>query len=224
MDFYVEQRVLDLGVKICFAEVRGLDNRRLTDAWLARRDLVQRELAERYRGIDIHADPILEGFNILHDHAGVRRKHNVPASVTLIKLLEKRGPSSPINQVVDIYNTVSLASKLALGAHDTDRTSGDVTLRITDGTERYVPLGETEPVPVAAGEYSYCDDEEVLCRLEVRQVNKTAVNEDTTNVWFIVQGNEATTAEYVVTTAQQLVEQVTTYCGGTGAYRLPETI
>ena len=84
-----------------------------------------------------------------------------------------------INTAVDIYNLLSLESKLALGAHNIDKVDGNVTLRFTDGTERFVPLGQTEPVPVAPHEYCYCDDSnEVLCRLEIRQVNKTAGGRD----------------------------------------------
>ncbi len=33
----------------------------------------------------------------------------------------------------------------------------DITLRFTNGTEKFVPLGQSEPVPVAPHEYCYCD-------------------------------------------------------------------
>ena len=119
---------------------------------------------------------------------------------------------------------VSMETRLALGAHDLDRVVGDVTLRITDGSERYVPLGECLPIPVAAGEYSYCDDSnEVLCRLEVRQVNKTATTPKTTRAFFIVQGNEAAPDSYVVDGAQRLVEEITRYAGGSGRVVIPQT-
>lgn len=150
MAYYVEQAVRDLGVKIVFAEVEGFDNQTDDPAWDAQREERLSELVAYWTGKDLHADPVLEGFHILHDHAHVRRKHNVPAPVTLIKLLVKRGNAPYINKVVDIYNTISMETRLALGAHDLDRVEGDVTLRITDGSELYVPLGEYLPVPPAA--------------------------------------------------------------------------
>ena len=224
MAYYVEQAVRDLGVKIVFAEVEGFDNQTDDPAWDAQREERLSELVAYWTGKDLHADPVLEGFHILHDHAHVRRKHNVPAPVTLIKLLVKRGNAPYINKVVDIYNTISMETRLALGAHDLDRVEGDVTLRITDGSELYVPLGEYLPVPSAAGEYSYCDDSnEVLCRLEVRQVNKTAITPRTTRAFFIVQGNEATPDSYVVVAAQRLVEEITHYAGGSGRVVIPQT-
>jgi DNA/RNA-binding domain of Phe-tRNA-synthetase-like protein len=103
-----------------------------------------------------------------------------------------------------------------------DRVEGDFTLRFTDGTERFVPIGQTEPVPVAPHEYSYCDDaNEVLCRLEIRQVEKTKVDEDATNVCYIVQGNKATTDSLLLETAQRIVDLTVKYCGGRGEVIVP---
>ena len=79
-----------------------------------------------------------------------------------------------------------MESKLALGAHDIDQVDGNVTLRFTDGTERFVPIGQSEAVPNNPHEYSYCDDaNDVLCRLEIRQVEKTKVDEHTKNVFYM---------------------------------------
>lgn len=225
MEYYARQDVLDTGLKIVFAQVEGFDNTKPSESWLARRAELLPQLVETYRDYDVKADPILEGFNILHDRAGVKRRKNVPAPTNLIKLLKKRGDVAFINTVVDIYNFVSIESKLSLGAHDMNRIDGNFTLRFTDGTERFVPLGQTEPVPVGPHEYCYCDDaNEVLCRLEVRQVNKTAVDEQTTRAAFIVQGNEATTDAYVEQTAERLVAEITRYCGGEGRVVHPQII
>ena len=225
MNFKVEKAVLDSGVKIVFAVIDGIDNQRNDEVWHAYRTKRIAELYEEYKGLDIHTDPVLEGFNILHDNVGVKRRKNIPASENLIKLLVKRQEVFYINQAVDIYNLISLESKLALGAHNIDKTDGDVTLRFTDGTERYVPLGQNEPTPVAPHEYCYCDDSnEVLCRLEIRQVNKTAVDENATNIFYIVQGNAETPDELLTETAQRIINTTTRYCGGTGHIVVPEVV
>ena len=217
MKFYVQRAVLDAGVKILFAAVYGMDNHREDPEWAAYRDQRLRELYDEYAELDIHADPILEGFNLLHDKTGVKRRKNIPASENLIRLLKKNQGMFFINQAVDIYNLISLESKLALGAHSIDRVEGDFTLRFTDGTERFVPIGQTEPIPVAAHEYCYCDDaNEVLCRLEVRQVEKTKVEESARNIFYIIQGNEATPDELLHEIAQKIIDLTTKYCGGTG--------
>ena len=223
--FSVEQAVLDLGVKIVFPVVKGLDNTKLNPEWEALRKERIRLLLEEYREIDFHADPILEGFNLLHDRSGVKRRKNIPASENLIRLLKKNEDVYLINQAVDIYNIISMESKLALGAHDIDRVDGNVTLRFTDGSERFVPIGQEEPVPVNKHEYSYCDDaHEVLCRLEIRQVEKTKVDENSHNVFYIVQGNEATPDELLMSTAQKIVDETVKYCGGKGRIIVPDIL
>ena len=225
MEFFVQQAVLDAGVKILFAVVRDIDNHGEDPAWAAYREARLQALYDAYADLDVHADPILEGFNILHDKTGVKRRKNIPASENLIKLLKKNHGMFYINQAVDIYNLISLESKLALGAHNIDRVDGNVTLRFTDGTERFVPIGQSEPVPVAAHEYSYCDDaNEVLCRLEIRQVEKTKVDEDARNIFYIVQGNEATPDALLRETAQQIIDLTNQYCGGTGEIIVPGVI
>ena len=225
MEFKVEKAVLDAGVKIVFVVIRGLDNSKENVEWHAHREVLLNNLLERYKDIDVHKDPILEGFNLLHDHIGVKRRKNIPASENLIKLLQKHSSLTYINKVVDIYNLISLDSKLALGAHNIDRVSGNVTLRFTDGTERFVPLGQTEPVAINPHEYSYIDDSnEVLCRLEIRQVQKTLVDETARNVFYIVQGNDATSDELLHQTAQKIIDLTTQYCGGVGEIIIPTVV
>ena len=225
MEFKVEKAVLDAGVKIVFVVIQGLDNSKESYEWHAHREVLLNDLLERYKDIDVHQDPILEGFNLLHDHTGVKRRKNIPASENLIKLLQKHGSLTYINKVVDIYNLISLDSKLALGAHNIDRVSGNVTLRFTDGTERFVPLGQTESVAINPHEYSYIDDSnEVLCRLEIRQVQKTLVDETARNVFYIVQGNDATSDELLHQTAQKIIDLTTQYCGGVGEIIIPTVV
>lgn len=222
MDFYVENKVLEIGVKILFVVVRNIDNRTVSQEWQVYREKRLNELLEEYRSIDVHTDPILEGFNILHDKSGVKRRKNIPASENLIKLLVKHEGMPFINQAVDIYNIISLESKLALGAHDIDKVDGNVTLRFTDGTEKFQPIGQAEPGLSNPHEYSYCDDaNEVLCRLEVRQVEKTKVTEDARNIFYIVQGNAATPDNLLQETAGRIIEMTTRYCGGTGEVIIP---
>ena len=225
MEFRVAKDVLDAGVKILFDVIEGIDNATPSVEWNSFRNEKIKELLVRYQDLDVHQDPILEGYNILHDNTGVRRRKNIPASENLIKLLRKHGGMSPINKAVDIYNIVSMDTKLALGAHNIDKVDGNVTLRFTDGTEHFQPIGADSPIPIAAHEYSYIDDSnEVLCRLEIRQVLKTLVTEETKNIFYIVQGNAATSEEYLREGAQQIIDLTTKFCGGRGRIVVPTVI
>lgn len=215
--FNVTQEVLDLGVKVKAVVIEGIDNTTISPEYLAYRKEAIQQLQKKYEGINAKQEPIVQGFYTLHDQVGVRRRKNPPASETLIKLLQKRNDLPSINKLVDIYNIISTDTELALGAHDIDKIDGNVTLRIQDGTERFIPLGSNEPQPVKAGEYSYIDDSsEIICHLEIRQVNKTLVDENSKNIYFIIQGNEVTPSSLLDETAQKLIDRVTQFCGGQG--------
>ncbi len=223
MAYYVEKAVLDAGVKTVFAEMHGIDNHGRSDLWDAFRAKEIERFYEKYKDLDVHADPIIEGFNILHDKTGVKRRKNIPSTQNLIKLLVKNHDLFYVNRLVDIYNICSLETKLSFGAHDMSKIDGDVTLRFTDGTERFQPLGQPEPKPINPHEYSYIDSSnEVLCRLEIRQVEKTSISEDSEDVLLLVLGHEDTTQEYLDQAMQDLIDMIQKYCGGFGEIVQPE--
>lgn len=214
MEYRIASDVAQIGVKAVFATITGLDNR-TAPAWAEARAARLEALRGRYEGLDPHQDPILEGYNILHDRAGVKRRKNVPSSENLIKMLLKHGDIPFINQVVDIYNVISLESRLCVAAHDLDRIDGDLTVRFSDGTERFLPLGAEEPIPMNAHEYCYCDSSnEVLCRLELRQVEKTKVDESTRNILYIIEGSQATDQQFLFAVMGQILDTTVRYCGG----------
>ena len=216
MEFFIHKEVLELGVRIKGVFIEGIDNTYEDDIYLAWRRQKTADLLQKYSGFDIKRDEILEGFYRLHEKVNVPRRKNIPASENLIKLLVKHQDLYRINKAVDIYNIISLESKLALGAHDTDLIDGNIHLRITDGSESFVPLGGTGK-PVKAGEYSYIDDAgDILCWLEIRQSEKDKVTDNTRNLFYIIQGNEKTPDELLQHTAEEIIDLTTRFCGGRG--------
>lgn len=215
MEFIVDKRVLDLGVKIKAVVIEEINNKETTaeyENW--RKEKVQK-LIKKYQDYDIKSDPIIEGFYELHQEVGVPRRKNLPASENLIRLLTKREDLISINKAVDIYNILSIESKLCLGAHDIDKVDGNVTLKITDGTEKFLPLGSEELKPVKEGEYSFVDDNnDVVCWLDIRQVDKTKVTEESKNVLYLIIGNKETKDEELEKVVNDLIELTTKFAGG----------
>ena len=158
MEYRIAQNVAEIGVKVIFATINGVDNTGRSSKWNVERTARLANLCKHYENLDVHEDSILEGYNILHDKAGVKRRKNVPSSENLIKMLLKHQNIPFINQVVDIYNVISMESRLCVAAHNLDKVEGNLTVRFSDGTETYLPLGAEQPVPMKAHEYCYCDD------------------------------------------------------------------
>ena len=172
-------------------------------------------LRQKYTPQFVKNDRLIAGFRELRKAVG-RSPRKYPCSIeSLIGCLQRRGSTPAINLVVDIYNVVSLETRLALGAHDLDRVDGSITLRFASGNEHFVPLGSSAAEPVHAGEYCYVDDGgEVLCRLDYKQCDKTKLSLSTKRCLFILQGNAKTTEEQLQQAKERLIELLVQF-GGT---------
>ena len=142
---------------------------------------------------------------------GVKRKKNTPISESLLKNFLKDEILSPSNKLIELCNIVILDSRLSIAIYDMDKIDGLVTLKQASTNISY---NFSEKRTINQGEYIYIDSKDILYRLEVNQNPKTIVNEDTTNIFVTVEGNEATSAEYIMEVASEIIDLITTYCGG----------
>ena len=117
----------------------------------------------------------------------------------------------PSNKLIELCNIVILDSRLSIAIYDMDKIDGLVTLKQASTNISY---NFSEERTINQGEYIYTDNKDILYRLEVNQNPKTIVNEDTTNIFATVEGNEATSAEYIMEVTSEIIDLITTYCGG----------
>lgn len=219
LTFSVTKEVLDLGVKIITARITGVQNTDSNVDFETYKNSELEKVKREWEGKKYKDDPVLAGFRDLHTKVGRSNRDYVASPEGLRWLFLERGRFPHINTLVDIYNLISLKSGLALGAHDIDKVQGNITLRLTKGDEIFVPLGKTDPVAVFSGEYGYVDDgNNVICRLEVLQVEPTKVTPESKDVFVIIEGNANTDTEYVRTAAKEVCELVTKYCGGSYSF------
>lgn len=217
MKFIIEKDVLDLGVKIRGVQITGVNNQHYSEELNDYINQHVQALLEKETADTIKNNEIIQGFYDLHQKVHIPRRKNLPASENLLKLLVKKQEFYKINPVVDIYNIISMETKLALGAHDIDHVGGNLSLKLTKGDENFIPLGQSEPKDVPVGVYSYIDDDQdIVCYLEIRQVDKTKITENSHHIFYIVQGNEKTSWNYIDQVAHQIIETTTYFCGGQG--------
>lgn len=163
--------------------------------------------------------PAIQGYRDLHTAVGASSKKHVSSPESLLGTLQRKGTLPRINSIVDIYNSWSIQTLVAIGAHNLDQIEQFVHLRRLTGTERFVPLGMSEPVSVQTGEYGYVDaNAEVICRMETRQVEKTKVGQNTTACFFIVQGHRGISSEEISACCAGLADSLRRFCGA-GEYR-----
>lgn len=220
--FDISGEVLSLGLRGAYLAIGHLRNRESDDAFAEYRSERLSSIRQALSPEALATDPILQGFRDLHARVGRTSKKIVASPENLLTMLLDTGTLPTINLIVDIYNLVSVKTHLALGAHDLQAVAGNVHLRLTTGAETFWPLGASKSKPIGPGEYSYIDDDnDVICRLEVRQVEKTKVTTATSECFYIVQGNAATTPEYIQAAVDELVELTRRFCGGEGRILYP---
>jgi DNA/RNA-binding domain of Phe-tRNA-synthetase-like protein len=116
------------------ADAGRLVYQRLFDATLA--ELRQRE--------PIRQEPeTIAALRRVHARYGGRSKR---VELPQLKLAQSviQGKFKSIHPVVDVYNLWSARLGLSIGAFDVDRIQGSVSLRVTNGNERFRPIGTAE--------------------------------------------------------------------------------
>lgn len=219
LTFAVKQEVLDLGVKIQTLKIDGVVNSKTNQDFIKYQNQEIQSLKKYWLKNQIENDQTLKGFRDLHIKVGRSNRKFVSSPESLIWLLKEKGRFPQINTLVDIYNLISLKYKLALGAHDVNKIIGNVTLKLTDGTEKFISLQSHQHENIFHGEYGYIDSgNNVICRLEVIQCEETKVTTDIKDVFFIIQGNSETSAGYIETATKELIELTTKFCNGKVTY------
>ncbi len=215
LSFTATKEVLDLGVKIITARITGVQNADSNAEFEFFKNVELEKIKGTWAGKDYKDDSVLAGFRDLHTKVGRSNRDYVASPEALRRSFLERDRFSHINLIVDIYNLVSLKTGLALGAHDIDKVQGNITLRLTKGDEKFVPLGKTEAAAIFPGEYGYVDDgNNVICRLEVLQVEPTKITLDAKDIFLIIEGNANTPAEHVKQAADEVCRLISRYCGG----------
>jgi len=216
MSFVVSKEVLNLGMNVAIVVVKNMKNKKENQEFNIYKNEMLSKIRTNLSEDIINNDDTLKGFWKLHERVGKTSKKDISSPENLLNMLLSNGDIPSINLIVDIYNLVSVKTKLALGAHDLDKITGNVSLRLTNGDENFLPIGYSKPKPISKGEYSYIDDNnDILCRMEVRQVEKTKVTEETSSCTYIIQGNENTDNKQIKIAVDMLIDLTIKYCGGT---------
>ena len=99
---------------------------------------------------------------------------------------------------------------LSIGAFDVGKIRGTIAVRITNGNERFQPLGANQSEKlVEPGGFAYIDDSgEVLCWLDVRQGESTKLTADTRRVVVLIEGVPPLTADELHTYGKQIADSL----------------
>jgi DNA/RNA-binding domain of Phe-tRNA-synthetase-like protein len=155
-----------------------------------------KEIRQKYSKGDWKNTPIFRGYINLHDQYSMTK--GIPASSEiLIDLILQAGSIPNINTFVNIYNVISAFTGLSMGAHDIDRLKGTPELRIIEKDSAFTVIGARGKDIARKGEYGYVDAAGVICRMDIKQCERTKITENTRHVLTIFQGHENLDVEYL---------------------------
>jgi methionyl-tRNA synthetase len=118
-------------------------------------------------------------------------KDVVSSSQTLVESIKEKGKIPNINTLVDIYNAVSALTGVSIGVHDLSEIKGDVRLEILEKDQLIKTIRKKDRIFAKKGEYAYLDEQGIICRLDIKQSDRTKISNKTTNAFVIMQGHQA---------------------------------
>jgi DNA/RNA-binding domain of Phe-tRNA-synthetase-like protein len=208
VDLLISQAVLDKGINVVMASFTGA-NIVNKNAALER---LKKEKIQKIVTSNLSDNQILKEYVRLQQEAGIADPK--PPAQWLIEIIQANQRLPNINTVVDSYNIVSAETGLAIGAHDLNSITGSIRFAITNGNEKYTPLGATFEEKVNQGEYACMDDEKILCRLDKKQCAETKITKDTKEFMVYVQGNRFVSCKALQTALDEVGKNITAFCGG----------
>lgn len=223
MRFVIAPEVFDMFPNACFGLVvaTGVQNSLPNPE-------VARLLAESVEAIRLRfaeqspeEEPALAIWREAFRTMGQNPRRTLASVDALVSRVAKGNAVPSISPVVDLVNTVSLTHLLPLGAHDIDRLSGDMQVRLSRASDRFTPFGATESESVPPGEIVYADDSEVRTRMWVwRQGERAKTFPESSTLFFPIDSPDcsvngdavrAATAELADLVARLLGGQTQTY-------------
>ena len=207
-------KIIELGLFSEVSIIKTVNNEIKTKEFENEKRMLFHKMFEDYSSFSFEDDGILQGYRAARNKLESPGNKFAPSPEKLIKLLLKRSSLPSINLLVDICNSISLESRLSIGIHQLDKIGRNLTLRLTQGDELFIPLGSKKPDKIKKGEFAYIDgNNNILCRYDSVQCDRTKVSETTNSVVVIVQGNMNTTQEYVDNAMEKILIQIEKYTG-----------
>lgn len=157
------------------------------------------------------SNPHIAAWREVYGSFGVKPS-KYPCSVEALLSRVLRGQDLPeINEVVDIYNRISLKYVLPVGGEDWDKLTSDLTLTFATGTEDFDTFDGGQEViqHPQAGEVVWLDSSGVTCRAwNWRQCVRTRLTTDTKNAYFVLDRLHAMSFADLLAAGKELSENL----------------
>ncbi len=159
--------------------------------------------------------PHISSWRNLYRSFGTKPGDYRPSAEALIRRSIKTGRLPRINNVVDLYNLVSVKYIIPMGGFDLDKVDGDIHLRFSEGLEDFTPLGQSEKQQTYQGEVVYADNTRILTRRwNYRDADQTKITPSTKNIVMFLDASPEIPNKKVQEALETFSKLMRKYCSG----------
>jgi DNA/RNA-binding domain of Phe-tRNA-synthetase-like protein len=174
-------------------------------------------LSGKFGGIPVIEHPYISAWREVYRKFGAKPKDSPSSVENLTRRVLNGAVIGHINNLVSLYNTISLRHILPVGGEDLDKIAGDVLLTRAGNDEPAIfLLGEKEARAPHPGEIIYKDEAGAICRRwNWKEADRTKLTGETKNAFLVIESIPPVPRETVETAARELADLVQQFCGGT---------
>lgn len=168
---------------------KGVDNH-LTYSKIE--DLLDQNMAKakaRFAGVKVKESPLIVPYREAFRAIGINPNRFPCSAEAMFKRLANGHDLPHINPLVDLNNAISLGHAIPMGTHTLETGQDDIQMRFAQEGDFFIPLGKEVEEEPDEGEVVYAVGHEVRTRRWTwRQSQKGMITEDTTDVFFPIDG------------------------------------
>lgn len=218
MKFSIDPKIFEKfpGVAIGVLAITGMDNRGHNEEILRLLREEERLQKEKLTGVEMGSLPEVSIWRKIYQEFGSDPRDYRSSVEALLK--RARGGSKPlpqINNLVDIYNYISLKYHLPFGAEDLDKLEGNIELGFAQGHEKGIYLGSDVEDTCYQGEVIYKDIVGFICRRwNWREGERTKIEPETKNAVLVVEKAPGLDADNFKSALDDTVMLISKYLSG----------
>ncbi|MBN2260600.1 MAG: GrpB family protein [Clostridiales bacterium] len=193
MKYSVEQGVFDKNSNVVFGVIIGND---LKNTSTSEEDsnilkIAENLFKERISIEDLKANEHIAIYRDALKNAGINPNKYMNSVEAMGKRVLKGGSLPRINALVDLCNAIALTEVISLGAHDLVDIDEDLSVRISEEGDIFLPFGEEEFEEVLPGELVFTSGNKVQTRQWLwRQSELGKISEESSQIFFQLVGFE----------------------------------
>ena len=216
MKYTIEKDVFDVLPTVCvgIVAVAGVDNAALQPE-LSK--MLQENIAlceKQLEGVKVKESPDIKPYREAFTALGINPNKYMCSIEALINRIARKKGLPSINPLVDLNNAVSVKYRLPMGTHDLSTMKEDLQVRFAEEGDTFVAFGATEVETPDSHELVYVSGHEVRTRRWTwRQSEVGKITEETSSVFFPIDGFTDVNKDQVLAARDELASLVKKYFG-----------